>query len=138
MSATIDDRRRSALGAQREDDAMLKGLGALGDLGKMMGQARELQEKMTELQAKIEALEVDGRAGGGMVVATVSGKGRLQRLVIDPALMSGQDKTVLEDLIVTAVADAQEKASAKAQEEMQTLTAGLPFPLPGMPGMGGQ
>lgn len=112
---------------------MFKGLGGLGDLGKMMGQMRELQEKMSELQQRIEEMEVDGVSGGGMVTATVSGKGRLKGLAIDPSLMTPDDKAVVEDLIVAAVADAQEKASEKAQEEMQSLTAGLPIP-PGMMG----
>jgi hypothetical protein len=68
-----------------------------------------------------------------MVVATVTGKGVLKRLSVDPSLMSPDDKTVVEDLIVAAVADAQEKASLRAQEEMKELTAGLPIP-PGMMG----
>ncbi len=112
---------------------MFKGLGGLGDIGKMMGQMRELQEKMGEVQQRIEALEVQGVAAGGMVTATVSGKGVLKGLSVDPSLLTPDDKTVIEDLIVTAVADAQEKAAVRAQEEMQSVTAGLPIP-PGMMG----
>lgn len=107
---------------------MFKGL---GDFGKMMGQMQQLQEKMAELQQKVEQMEVEGSAGGGMVVARVSGKGVLKGVDIDPSLLKPEDKPVLEDLLVAAVADAQEKASRKAQEEMQSLTAGLPIP-PGM------
>lgn len=112
---------------------MFKGLGGLGDLGKMMGQMRELQEKMAEVQQRIESLEVEGVAAGGMVRATVSGKGVLKGLDIDPSLLTPDDRTVIQDLIVTAVADAQEKATQRAQEEMQSVTAGLPIP-PGMMG----
>lgn len=111
----------------------LGGLGGLGDIGKMMGQMRELQEKMAELKERIDAMEVEGRAGGGMVTAVVTGKGVLKRLVVDPSLMAPDEKAVLEDLVVAAVADAQEKAQERAQEEMQAMAPDLPLP-PGMMG----
>ncbi len=112
---------------------MFKGLGGLGDIGKMMGQMRELQEKMGEVQQRIEALEVQGVAAGGMVTATVSGKGVLKGLSVDPMHLSRTAGLWTAIKIVTAVADAQEKAAVRAQEEMQSVTAGLPIP-PGMMG----
>ena len=59
---------------------MLKGLGNLGDMAKMMAKAQEFQGKMAEAQAAVEALEVEGEAGAGLVKATVTGKGELKRL----------------------------------------------------------
>ena len=112
---------------------MLKGLGALGDIGKLMGQAQELQQKMAELQNRLETLEVEGEAGAGMVRAVCSGKGALVRLSIDPTLVGpDEDKAVIEDLVVAAVNDAQKKAKERAQKEMATVTEGLPIP----PGFG--
>lgn len=117
---------------------MLKGLGNLGDLGKIMAQAKEMQEKMQELQARMESITAEGTSGAGMVKATATAKGKLTRLDVDPALFSGdEDKAVLEDLIVAAVNDAQEKAVALGQEELAKLTQEMGLPA-GMlpPGMG--
>ena len=117
---------------------MLKGLGQLGDLGKIMAQAQEMQAKMQELQERLESLTAEGSAGAGMVRATATAKGKLTRLEVDPALFSGEeDKAVLEDLIVAAVNDAQEKAAEKGQEEMAKLTQEMGLPAGMMPpGMG--
>ena len=71
---------------------MLKGLGNLGDMAKMMAKAQEFQAKMAEAQAAVEALEVEGEAGAGLVKAGVSGKGELKRLAIDPALFVPEDR----------------------------------------------
>lgn len=113
---------------------MLKGLGGLGDLGKLMGQAQEIQQKMQEMQARLETMEVEGEAGAGMVKAICNGKGALLRVSIDAGLVGpDEDKAVIEDLVVTAVNDAQEKARERAQKEMASVTEGLPIP----PGFGG-
>jgi DNA-binding YbaB/EbfC family protein len=115
---------------------MLKGLGNLGDLGKLMAQAREMQEKMQELQQRMETLTAEGSSGAGMVKAVANAKGKLTRLEVDPALFSGEeDKAVLEDLIVAAVNDAQEKAVALGQQEMAKLTQEMGLPAGILPGM---
>jgi DNA-binding YbaB/EbfC family protein len=107
---------------------MFKGL---GDMGKLMQQAQEMQAKLAEAQERVAALEAEGVSGGGMVRAAVNGKGELRRVAIDPSLMGGDDREVLEDLVVAAVNDAQGKAQEMAQAEMATVTEGLPLP-PGM------
>lgn len=109
---------------------MLKGLGGLGDMAKMLAKAQEIQGKMQELQQRLETIEVQGVAGAGMVKATVTAKGKLSKMDIDPSLMTCDDdaRQVLQDLIVAAVADAQSKAQERAQEEMKELTEGLPLP----------
>ncbi|MFD2184673.1 YbaB/EbfC family nucleoid-associated protein [Rhodoplanes azumiensis] len=97
----------------------------------LMKQAAELKGKMEALQAELEQIEVDGAAGGDMVTVTVTPKGELKKLTIDPSLMKPDETEVLEDLIVTAHADAKRKADALLAEKMQALTGGLPIP-PGM------
>jgi nucleoid-associated protein EbfC len=110
---------------------MLKGLGGIGDMAKLMKQAQEMQGKMAELQAGLEAINVVGQSGAGMVVATTSAKGALKALEIDPSLLNPEEKEVLEDLIVAAIKDAQGKAAEAHKAEMAKLTEGLNLP-PGM------
>jgi len=107
---------------------MFKGLGAMGDMAKMMKAAQEMQGKMAELQDEMHNIMVTGESGAGLVKATASAKGELKALDIDPSIFSGDDKEVVEDLILAAVKDAQQKASEKAQEEMSKLTEGLGLP----------
>ena len=101
------------------------------NLGNMMKQAQEMQAKMGEMQAALEAVEIDGASGGGLVTATLTGKGELRRLKIDPALVDPSDIEVLEDLVIAAVNDAKRKVEANAAEEMKKVTGGLQLP-PGL------
>ncbi len=98
------------------------------NLGNMLKSAQQMQSKMAEMQARMEAAEVEGQAGAGMVKVRLSGKGDLKRIGIDPTLMQAEDREVLEDLIVAAHADAKAKVEAMAAEEMQKATAGLNIP----------
>ncbi len=107
---------------------MLKGL---GDMGKLMKQAQEMQSKMQEAQDKLEDITVTGESGAGMVTATASAKGAVVGLSIDASLFNPDDKEVVEDLIVAAIKDAQTKAAEAAQTEMGKVTEGLALP-PGM------
>ena len=97
----------------------------------MMKKATELQSKMQAMQAELESVEVEGIAGGGVVKVTLSGKGDLKGVSIDDSLMKPDEKEILEDLLVTAHADARKKSEAVMAEKMQGLTGGLPLP-PGM------
>lgn len=101
------------------------------DLMGMMKKAQELQGKMQEFQASLASIEIEGRSGAGLVTVTLSGKGDLKRLHIDPSLFKEDDVEVLEDLIVAAHADARQKSEAEINAKMQEMTAGLPIP-PGM------
>lgn len=107
---------------------MFKGL---GDMGKLLAQASQMQAKMQEAHAALDRIEVTGSAGAGLVTATATAKGKLRALAIDPSLFTPEDRETVEDLIVAAVQDAQEKASRRAAEEMAKVTEGLPLP-PGM------
>ena len=101
------------------------------NLGDMMKQAQEMQAKMGEVQEKIEAMQVTGTSGGGMVNVTLSGKGDMRQVQIDPSLLGADDKEVIEDLIVAAHNDAKSKAEALVEEEMAKVTGGLKLP-PGL------
>ena len=110
---------------------MLKGLGQLGDMAKIMKQAQEVQGRMAEAQARLDTIEVTGEAGAGLVKATATAKGALKALSIDPSLFKPEEREVVEDLIVAAVKDAQSRAEAAAKAEMASVTEGLDLP-PGM------
>jgi DNA-binding YbaB/EbfC family protein len=101
------------------------------DMLGLMKQAQAMQEKIQEMQAELERLEVQGQSGAGMVRVTLSAKGRLRNIAIDDELMKADEKQILEDLIVTAHEDARKKAERLMEEKMQGMTAGLALP-PGM------
>ena len=101
------------------------------DIMGMMKAASEMKGKMEAMQADLANLVVDGRSGGGLVVVSLSGKGDLRGVKIDPSLFKEDDVEVLEDLIVAAHNDAKAKSEAEMQKKMSEVTAGLPIP-PGM------
>ncbi len=97
----------------------------------MMKQAKEMQAKFETMQEEMAGLEASGTAGGGMVSVTLSGKGEMRGVKIDPSLFDGEEAEILEDLIVAAHNDAKGKIEQLMAEKTQELTAGLPIP-PGM------
>ncbi len=101
------------------------------DIMNMMKQAQELQAKVQEFQAELEAMQVEGVSGGGLVKVTLSGKGAMVRVSIDPSLMKPSDTEILEDLIAAAHSDAKQKTEQAMAEKMQSLTGGIPLP-PGL------
>lgn len=110
---------------------MFKGLGGLGDMGKMLKAAQDMQGKMESLQEELARITVTGESGAGLVRATATAKGELVGLEIDPSIFNAEEKEVVEDLILAAVKDAQSRASARSQDEMKALTEGLGLP-PGL------
>lgn len=107
---------------------MLKGLGGLGDMAKMMKAAQDIQTRMAELQDSLGAMNVVGRSGAGLVTATCTAKGELKALDINPNIFDPTQKEVVEDLIVAAIKDAQKKAADRSQEEMKRLYESLGLP----------
>src|SRR5262249_35551567 len=98
------------------------------NLGQLMKQAQAMQEKMAEMQAQLEAVEMTGVSGGGTVQLTLNGKGDLKKGKIDKALADPTEVEVVEDLIVAAFNDARRKGSAHGDQEMHKLNGGLELP----------
>ena len=97
----------------------------------MMKKAQALQAKLGDVQEELAQLEFEGRSGSGSVTLMLTGKNVLKSISIDPSLLAESEKEMLEDLILTAFADAKAKVDAASVEKMQSMTAGLPLP-PGM------
>jgi len=98
------------------------------NLAGLMKQATQMQSKMQAVQAKLESSEVEGSSGAGLVTLTLSGKGELKRIKIDPKLIDPADTEMLEDLILAAHQDAKRKSEALAESEMKAITGGLNIP----------
>src|SRR5919206_1904671 len=101
------------------------------DLMGIMKQAQAMQQKMEEMQAELERVEVEGSSGGGMVTVTMTAKGALKTVSIDPSVLNPDEKEIVEDLIVAAANDARSKAERMMQQRMEEVTKGLPLP-PGL------
>jgi DNA-binding YbaB/EbfC family protein len=102
------------------------------DMMKMMGKMKEVQARIKEAQDNLVRVVAHGESGAGLVKATVNGKKQLVAIDIDQSLLKGDDKIILQDLIVAAVNKANEEADVLAKEEMRKSTEGL---LPNIPGL---
>ena len=98
---------------------------------KLMQQAQQMQAIVQQMQAELEAAETEGQSGAGMVRISMTGKGQLKSITIDPSLLKEDEKEILEDLIIAAHADATAKNAKIMEEKMKSATAGMPIP-PGM------
>jgi DNA-binding YbaB/EbfC family protein len=102
------------------------------DMMKMMGKMKEVQARIKEAQDNLVRVVAYGESGAGLVKATVNGKKQLVSIDIDSSLLKGDDKIILQDLIVAAVNKANEDADVLAKEELRKSTEGL---LPNIPGL---
>jgi DNA-binding YbaB/EbfC family protein len=100
------------------------------DISQIMRQAQAMQAKIAEAQKKLEAMEVEGSAGGGMVKLKLSGKNAMIGLAIDPSLMVAGEQEILEDLVKAAHDDARRKLEDAQNEEMKGIGSGMGI-LPG-------
>jgi hypothetical protein len=103
-------------------------------MGEMLKQARQMQEKMAELQEELARKQVVADAGAGMVEATVNGKQELVKIKIDKQKIDVNDTEMLEEMVVAAVSAAQAKAQDMMKEEMQKTMGGLGLPPGLLPG----
>lgn len=103
----------------------------MNNMSQIMKQAKAMQEKMAEMQKKIESEEVEGTSGGGAVKLTINGKNEVKGLKIDPSLVNAEEVEVLEDLIIAAMNDANIKVKENAANQLGTLSEGMGLP-PGM------
>lgn len=101
---------------------MFKGL---ANLASLMKQAHEMQSKVGEIQENLKRVRVQGTAGGGLVIVDATAQPEFVACHIDPALFRSGDQEMIEDLVVTAMNQALDKAKQAAAEEMQKLTAGV-------------
>jgi DNA-binding YbaB/EbfC family protein len=100
----------------------------LKDLGGLMQQAQAMQQKVQELQAELDRMEIVGSSGAGLVKVTVNGKNETRKVEIDASLLKPDDKGVVEDLLVAACNDARTHVEDLVQEKMKSITGGLPLP----------
>lgn len=98
------------------------------NINDIMKMAQNVQQQLADAQSKLDEIEVEGAAGGGMVKVRVSAKGRFISINLDPSLLNVGDKEMLEDLIAAAFNDARAKADTASNEQMQKMTAGMPLP----------
>ncbi|WP_379549809.1 YbaB/EbfC family nucleoid-associated protein [Erythrobacter sp. W53] len=99
--------------------------------------AQTIQTQMNDVQVKLDQIEVEGSAGGGLVKVRATAKGRILKVEIDESLMKPEEKQMVEDLVTAAFNDARDKADRKSAEEMERIQGGMGLP-PGfnLPGMG--
>lgn len=101
-----------------------------GNIGQLMKQAQMMQENMRRMQDQLASIEVEGQSGSGMVKVVMTCKHQVKRVAIDPSLI-GDDREMLEDLLVAAFNDASQRAEATIAEKMGSVTAGMGLP-PGL------
>ncbi|MDX8391159.1 MAG: YbaB/EbfC family nucleoid-associated protein [Mariprofundaceae bacterium] len=98
------------------------------NIGKMMQQAKKMQENMQKMQAELAEVEVVGEAGGGMVQVTMAGDRSVRRVTIEPSLWQENDKDLIEDLIAAATNAALQQVETMSKEKQQDMMSGLPLP----------
>lgn len=102
--------------------------GGFGDMSSLLKQAQDMQRRMQETQRALTEKVIEGKAGGGAIVATVNGNGELQKVKIDPGVVDPADAEGLEDLVVVAVRQAQQAAKELHDAEMAKVTGGMNLP----------
>ena len=105
-------------------------MASIGGMGNLLKQAQEMQTRMAKIQEELGQKTVEGSAGGGMVQVTVNGQFNLVAVKIEPSVINGSEKEMLEDLILAAVNDGTRKARELVSTEMSKLTGG--FKIPGL------
>jgi DNA-binding YbaB/EbfC family protein len=100
----------------------------MADLSNLFQLAQQAQGRLSEIQSKLAQETVTVSSGGGMVQATADGRGQIRSIKIDPEAIKAGDVELLEDLVLAAVAQAQQRAAELYQAEVKKLTAGLPLP----------
>lgn len=104
----------------------------MADFTKILEQAQQMQGRLEKIQDELANMSVSGSSGGGMVTVDADGKGQITKVRVDPSIVNSTDVEMLEDLLLVALRDAQQKSADLAKQEMSRLTGGmgLPFKLP--------
>ena len=100
-------------------------------MSQIMKQAKAMQEKMAEMQKKIEETEIEGSSGGGVVKIVMNGKHEVKNLFIDPSIVNSDEKEVLEDLIIAALNDVNKKIAESTNDQLGSISGGMGLP-PGL------
>ena len=103
----------------------------MNNMSQIMKQAKAMQEKMAEMQKKIEETEIEGSSGGGAVKILMNGKHEVKKLFIDPSIVNSDEKEVLEDLIIAALNDVNKKISENTNDQLGSISGGMGLP-PGL------
>ncbi len=98
----------------------------IGNMGKLMKQAQQMQARMAEVQEELAAMEIEASSGGGAVTVRMNGKQEMLGISLKPEAVDPEDVEVLEDMILAAYTEARKQAEARAQAEMAKVTGGLP------------
>jgi nucleoid-associated protein EbfC len=107
------------------------GFGGLGDMAKLARMAQKMQQDMATAQEELESARIEASAGGGVVTAVVNGRGRLISLTVKPEAVDPDDVEMLQDLIVSAINEAEDRAEDTQRERLQGVTGGMGLP-PGL------
>jgi DNA-binding YbaB/EbfC family protein len=104
----------------------------MADFSKILEQAQQMQGQLEKIQGELANMTVSGSSGGGMVTVDADGKGQITKVRVDPSIVNASDVEMLEDLLLVALRDAQQKSTELAKQEMGKITGGLglPFKLP--------
>lgn len=107
------------------------------DFKQLLQMGQQMQARMGELQEQLGERTVSSSSGGGMVTATADGRGQVREIRIDPSVVDPEDVEMLEDLVLAAVSEVQQRAKDVYQEEMKKMAGGMPMPfqLPNFPGL---
>ena len=105
----------------------------MDNLKQLMQLGQHMQEKMKSLQDSLGEERISSSSGGGMVRVTVDGKGSVKSVKIDPSCVDSTDLEMLEDLLLGAISDAQDKAHSVYQRKVRKATGGFPMNIPGLP-----
>lgn len=106
----------------------MAGFGNMGNMAGLMKQAQKAMADMNQMKAQLEEERVEATSGGGMVTAVVTGSGKILSVTIDPQVVDPEDVEMLQDLVVTAIREASDKAQAMREEKLQSLTGGMNIP----------
>jgi len=98
------------------------------NIGKMMQQAKAMQEKMKNMQSELATIEVTGESGGGMVIVRMGGDYQVRGVTIDDAIWSDQDKAMIEDLVAAATNAASRQVADTIKQKQSAMMSGLPLP----------
>ena len=103
----------------------------MNNMSQIMKQAKAMQEKMAEMQKKIEETEIEGSSGGGAVKIVMNGKHEVKNLFLDPSIVNSDEKEVLEDLIIAALNDVNKKIAESTNDQLGAMSGGMGLP-PGL------